>query len=677
MLSNGDKIGPYTVRDIAGQGGMATVYQAWHDGLHRFEALKVPRGAGGDPDSAFIQRLLAEARVAAGLQHPHIVAIHSVSEPLAPIPFFAMTWVEGRDLAKILAEKRTFSLQETISILEPVADALDYAHSKGVVHRDIKPANILIEDINGALVPRVVDFGISRAAEDEDGATKLTKSGMIVGTPEYMSPEQAGSGEVVDHRTDLYSLAVVAYEMLCGGPPFTAGSGVSRLSILISHVRDTAPLFQKCPDFPVEAGQVLLSALAKSPLDRPRNCREFLAQLKAGASSDFSLSSASLSHNTERTPFDASGFDAADAATLCERPVQPVVPVTMSPRRAGATALETRSDSIYSLRARLEAAQSPVSGIVSGPNPLSVAPSVVISPAIVSSETQSEAQRAELDALPPTSSAEVLKMAPLAAQRAEVPTIGKKETGRSPHSRIPMLAAGAGLVVGAALVFVLLGRNSPSATTAEAKALVRAPLQVSVPDKSVAPLVPQGAPLTPPKARPVLRTVRLKRTRDVAFSTQTRRSSALALGVKSVEQRGQLGKREIVMAVSYRGESEVARRIESERLTRPPVPQIVVIGNRQPRREVQIVRQASVPQNRERRVEESPVASRPRVRRARQVVSRPVVSRPATPRTASRIVRRPEKPTFRRVARSTRSVTTRAKSQFRRPRFVREAPLPP
>ncbi len=286
MLSPGEKIGPYLIRARAGQGGMAVVYQAWHEGLHRLEALKVPRGAGEiASDSAYIQRLLAEARVAAGLHHPNIVAIHGVSEPLAPIPFFAMDWVEGRDLAQILAEKRAFTLRETAQILEPVAAALDYAHGRGVVHRDIKPANILLSEEDGELVPKVVDFGISRAAEEDDaaGETRLTRSGMIVGTPEYMSPEQAGSGEKVDFRTDIYSLGVVAYEMLCGAPPFTAGSGISRLSILISHVRDLAPLWDKFPAFPPAAGAAILAALAKSPADRPQSCAVFVQGLSAAA----------------------------------------------------------------------------------------------------------------------------------------------------------------------------------------------------------------------------------------------------------------------------------------------------------------------------------------------------------------------------------------------------------
>jgi hypothetical protein len=151
----------------------------------------------------------------------------------------------------------------------------------GVVHRDIKPANILLQEVSepGGWMAKVVDFGISRAAEDL-GGTKLTKSGMIVGTPEYMSPEQAGNGDVVDYRTDVYSLGVLAYEVLCGHPPFTAGEGVSRMSILMSHVRDMPrPPAEHIPNLPMSANNAILKALAKHPDERFDSCAEFMRAL--------------------------------------------------------------------------------------------------------------------------------------------------------------------------------------------------------------------------------------------------------------------------------------------------------------------------------------------------------------------------------------------------------------
>jgi serine/threonine protein kinase len=278
----GSRIGPYEIRELIGEGGMASVYKVWHTGLHRFEALKVPRQHGSHPsESDFVHRLLNEARIAAQLHHPHIVGIHNVSEAEAAVQFFAMEYVAGYDLAQILEQRQRLVFQEGLPILRQVAEALDHAHMHGVVHRDIKPANILLQEVSnpGGWMAKVVDFGISRAAEDM-GGTKLTKSGMIVGTPEYMSPEQAGNGDVVDYRTDIYSLGIVSYEMLCGHPPFTAGEGVSRMSILMSHVRDMPqPPAEHIPNLPMAANNAILKALAKHPEDRFDSCADFMRAL--------------------------------------------------------------------------------------------------------------------------------------------------------------------------------------------------------------------------------------------------------------------------------------------------------------------------------------------------------------------------------------------------------------
>jgi serine/threonine protein kinase len=557
MLSNGDKIGPYTIRESAGQGGMATVYKAWHEGLHRLEALKVPKGAGSsDHDSAFILRLLTEARVAAGLQHPNIVAIHGVSELHAPIPYFAMDWVEGRDLAKILGERRTFSLDETVAILGKVAIALDYAHQKGVVHRDIKPANILITENDGVLEPHVVDFGISRAAEDEDGATKLTKSGMIVGTPEYMSPEQAGSGEAVDYRTDIYSLAVVAYEMLCGSPPFTAGSGVSRLSILIAHVRDVAPLYQKIPHFPREAGDELLRALSKSPGDRPQSCKEFVSRLKAAAGQNSELFSSDQAF--ERTPFDSTRFQPSDDATIFVRPGGAAR--TIPAQAAGAETALNSGESNYSLQARLAAAQA-------APGPSASVPAA-----------------AETPPLPVTPRTRLLEAVPVAAASASpatpTPTPPLPVTAKRSGSRITLMAGVGGVILGALLVSTLNSRNvqraeskaggGPTASSAPAPS-------VALPKSAPSPAV--AAPASIPTALP--RTTRKTVTREIDFKTVTRRSRSRPAGSSYVEQDGRKGTLEAILEVTFQGEKELPPRVLSSRVTQPPVSKIVVIGTRE------------------------------------------------------------------------------------------------
>jgi serine/threonine protein kinase len=269
------RVGPYELREQIGQGGMASVYRAWHSGLHRFEALKIPRRGEGGVDGQYIQRLLQEARLAAQLRHPHIVGIHNISEDGAPHPYFSMDLVEGGDLAKLLRERGPLAPDETIAILRQAANALAHAHENGIVHRDIKPENILLQNCeDGGCDVKVVDFGISRAVEDQHG-TRLTRNNIFVGTPEYMSPEQSGSGEVVDARTDLYSLGVVAYEMLTGAPPFLAGDGVSRMAVLISHVRDTPRAPREInSEIPEKLSALVMRALEKNPTDRFQSASE-------------------------------------------------------------------------------------------------------------------------------------------------------------------------------------------------------------------------------------------------------------------------------------------------------------------------------------------------------------------------------------------------------------------
>ncbi|HEY0076350.1 MAG TPA: serine/threonine-protein kinase, partial [Abditibacteriaceae bacterium] len=279
----GERIGPYEIREQLGEGGMAQVFKAWHTGLHRFEALKIPTPRGGHlrDDRAFINRFVNEARTVAGLRHAHIATIYGVSDPEASQAYFAMEWVEGEDLSKLLSARGRLSVDETLAILEPVAQALDYAHSRGIIHRDIKPANVLLEAKSNSWHPKVVDFGIARAAQSEVNQTRLTQAGAIVGTPEYMSPEQSGSGAEVDYRSDIYSLGVVTYEMLCGRPPFFAVQGGSPLSVLVQHVRDVPPLPTSLRnDLPAPLNDVLLWALAKAPTERPQSCAAMVAALQ-------------------------------------------------------------------------------------------------------------------------------------------------------------------------------------------------------------------------------------------------------------------------------------------------------------------------------------------------------------------------------------------------------------
>ncbi|MCU0647929.1 MAG: protein kinase [Gemmatimonadaceae bacterium] len=242
-----------------GRGGMAVVYQATDRKLRRKVALKVL-----PPELAFRDdirsRFLREAQTAAKLNHPHIVPIYAVDERDG-IVYFAMGLVEGEPLATLLAREPRLPLDTVRRTIMQVADALAYAHAHGVVHRDVKPDNVLVDRITGRAM--VTDFGIARAAE---GDQRLTMTGVTVGTPAYMSPEQATGERDVDARSDIYSLGVVGYQMLAGAPPFSAANTPA---MLMKHVTEVpVSLVGVRPDAPRDLVQAIEVALRKARDER-------------------------------------------------------------------------------------------------------------------------------------------------------------------------------------------------------------------------------------------------------------------------------------------------------------------------------------------------------------------------------------------------------------------------
>src|SRR3954463_13511362 len=220
----------YEVDTEIGRGGMGVVYRAKDRRLKRVVAIKVL-----PPELAFRSeiktRFLREAETAAQLNHPNIVDIYAVDEAEG-IVYFAMAYITGDNLAKRLHEQGPMSVDETRRVLRDVADALAYAHERGVVHRDIKPDNILLDAQSGR--PMVTDFGIARAVSD-GGDSRLTATGMAIGTPAYMSPEQAAGEREIDGRSDLYSMGILGSQILIGDPPFVASSTPA---ILVKHISE-------------------------------------------------------------------------------------------------------------------------------------------------------------------------------------------------------------------------------------------------------------------------------------------------------------------------------------------------------------------------------------------------------------------------------------------------------
>ena len=251
--------GQYEIEDEIGRGGMSVVYRARDRRLNRPVAIKVlpPELAH---DGAIRTRFTREAQMAAQLTHAHIVPIYDVGEQDG-LAYFVMAIVHGGNLATLLTREPRQPVDEARRLLSEVADALAYAHLRGVIHRDIKPDNILLDESSGRAM--VTDFGIARAMEV---STRLTATGIAVGTPAYMSPEQALGDREVDGRSDIYSLGVLGYQMLTGRLPFSAGNS---MALLLKHVSEAPrPIGELRTDAPKALREAIERALMKSPEDR-------------------------------------------------------------------------------------------------------------------------------------------------------------------------------------------------------------------------------------------------------------------------------------------------------------------------------------------------------------------------------------------------------------------------
>jgi eukaryotic-like serine/threonine-protein kinase len=270
--------GRYELDGVVGRGGMAEVYRARDIRLDRIVAIKTLR-ADLARDQIFQARFRREAQSAASLNHPSIVAVYDTGEDMAtgvPVPYIVMEFVDGRTVRDLLQDGHRLLPERSLEIIDGVLRALDYSHQAGIVHRDIKPGNVMVTR-NGDV--KVMDFGIARAMSDAQAT--MTQTAQVIGTAQYLSPEQA-RGERVDSRSDLYSTGCLLYELLTGRPPFT---GDSPVAIAYQHVRENpVPPSRVDPDVPAWADAIVLKAMAKSPADRYQTAADMRADLQRAAS---------------------------------------------------------------------------------------------------------------------------------------------------------------------------------------------------------------------------------------------------------------------------------------------------------------------------------------------------------------------------------------------------------
>ncbi len=302
----GERIGSYEVRGLLGRGGMGAVYLAEDHALDRRVAIKIlPRRLSQDAE--IVARFQREARALAKLRHPNLMHVYTVGEHKGH-PYFAMEYVKGSPLSTLIKKAGRLPSAQAVHITGEILSALDKVHGAGIIHRDIKPGNIMVDEDGRAVL---MDFGLARHEHD----AALTADHTVLGTPSYMSPEQA-KGEPLDTRTDIYSLGIVLYEMLVGRPPF---QGKTSFEVLRQHIESSAPPPSEChPDVPRGLDLVVARAVAKSAVDRYQTVAEMAAALATVHPQATLLRLAQDSHlDTDPTAFITRGqFDFASTILL-------------------------------------------------------------------------------------------------------------------------------------------------------------------------------------------------------------------------------------------------------------------------------------------------------------------------------------------------------------------------
>jgi serine/threonine-protein kinase len=287
--------GKYRIEERISEGGMGTVYRATHVLMEKAVAIKVlhPSLAA---DDKIVARFTREAKAASRISNPHALNVTDFGESENGIVFLVMEYLRGKTLKEVIRGEGPMPLERVVEVTRQICGALDAAHAEGVVHRDLKSDNIMLEEVaGGSDWAKVLDFGIAKILETEGPDPELTAPNLIIGTPQYMSPEQCSQASGIDARSDIYSLGIILYEMLVGHVPFT---GESATAIMLKHLQEPPPsVLDERKDLPPAVGQVIARALSKLPEERQESAGE-LAEALASAALDTSGATAATAGST-------------------------------------------------------------------------------------------------------------------------------------------------------------------------------------------------------------------------------------------------------------------------------------------------------------------------------------------------------------------------------------------
>ncbi len=319
----------YRIEERLKEGGMGTVYRGTHVLMDKTVAIKVLRPSLA-ADERIVARFSREARAASRISHPHAISVTDFGEAENGVVFLVMEYLSGRTLKEIIRQEGPMPLPRTVEILRQVGGALDAAHGEGVVHRDLKSDNIMLLSSSGTDYAKVLDFGIAKIKEPEGEYNPgLTAPDLVIGTPQYMSPEQC-SQSPVDARSDIYSLGVILYEMLVGHVPFTGGSPTE---IMLQHLQQPAPsVLDERGDVPEAVGRVIAHAMEKRPEDRYETVGELIEDFTIAAGMEpVSVSSSGTSKRIEPPTAQPLSDDEDEETLMRRRVTRPMEPPIAQP----------------------------------------------------------------------------------------------------------------------------------------------------------------------------------------------------------------------------------------------------------------------------------------------------------------------------------------------------------